>query len=122
MTSQKYFRKHFSFSVKHWLQSHFKCLILHGVAIPNLHRFVAYSGCRQDEKVSKTISLCTGMQSSTLAMLLATQFLGGSHAVPPACSVVVMAVMGLSLGSFWGKGNRVRDLGNSFYTCNEAYT
>jgi len=77
---------------------------------------------RQDEKVSKTISLCTGMQSSTLAMLLATQFLGGSHAVPPACSVVVMAVMGLSLGSFWGKGNRVRDLGNSFYTCNEAYT
>ncbi|CAK9216101.1 unnamed protein product [Sphagnum troendelagicum] len=77
---------------------------------------------RQDEKVSKTISLCTGMQSSTLAMLLATQFLGGSHAVPPACSVVVMAIMGLSLGSFWGKGNRVQDLGNIFYTTNKAYT
>jgi BASS family bile acid:Na+ symporter len=78
---------------------------------------------RQDEKVSKTISLCTGMQSSTLAMLLATQFLGRSHAVPPACSVVVMAIMGLSLGSFWGKGNRVQDLGNNiFYTTNKAYT
>jgi BASS family bile acid:Na+ symporter len=63
------------------------------------------------------------MQSSTLAMLLATQFLGGSHAVPPACSVVVMAIMGLSLGSFWGKGNRMQDLGNNiFYTTNKAYT
>lgn len=64
---------------------------------------------KQDEKVSRTISLCTGMQSSTLAMLLATQFLGGSHAVPPACSVVVMAVMGLSLASFWGKGHQIRN-------------
>jgi len=65
---------------------------------------------RQDEKVSRTISLCTGMQSSTLAMLLATQFLGGSHAVPPACSVVVMAIMGLSLASFWGKGHQIRNI------------
>jgi BASS family bile acid:Na+ symporter len=65
---------------------------------------------KQDEKVSRTISLCTGMQSSTLAMLLATQFLGGSHAVPPACSVVVMAIMGLSLASFWGKGHEIRDM------------
>lgn len=64
---------------------------------------------KQDEKVSRTISLCTGMQSSTLAMLLATQFLGGSHAVPPACSVVVMAVMGLSLATFWGKGHQIRN-------------
>lgn len=67
---------------------------------------------RQDEKVSRTISLCTGMQSSTLAMLLATQFLGGSHAVPPACSVVVMAIMGLSLASFWGKGHQIRNMKN----------
>lgn len=60
-----------------------------------------------DEKSSKTLSLCTGMQSSTLAGLLATQFLGGTQAVPPACSVVVMAVLGLSLASFWGNGNSI---------------
>ncbi|KAI4374429.1 hypothetical protein MLD38_012425 [Melastoma candidum] len=65
---------------------------------------------RQDEEVSRTISLCTGMQSSTLAGLLATQFLGSSHAVPPACSVVAMAIMGLCLASFWGSGLRIREL------------
>ena len=65
---------------------------------------------RQEAKVARTISLCTGMQSSTLAMLLASQFLGPTHLVPPACSVVVMAIMGLSLGSFWGKGNRIREV------------
>ncbi|KAH7297770.1 hypothetical protein KP509_25G011800 [Ceratopteris richardii] len=58
-----------------------------------------------DEKSIKTLSLCTGMQSSTLAGLLAVQFLGGTQAVPAACSVVVMAVLGLSLASFWGNGN-----------------
>ncbi|GLU08048.1 hypothetical protein SLE2022_249770 [Rubroshorea leprosula] len=65
---------------------------------------------RQGEEVSRTISLCTGMQSSTLAGLLATQFLGSSQAVPPACSVVAMAIMGLCLASFWGNGFRIRDL------------
>lgn len=50
------------------------------------------------------------MQSSTLAGLLATQFLGSSHAVPAACSVVVMAIMGLSIASFWGSGSRIRDI------------
>ncbi|XP_034690342.1 probable sodium/metabolite cotransporter BASS3, chloroplastic [Vitis riparia] len=65
---------------------------------------------RQEEEVCRTISLCTGMQSSTLAGLLATQFLGGSQAVPPAYSVVAMAIMGLSLASFWGNGGRIRDL------------
>uniref|UniRef100_A0A0C9SAE8 TSA: Wollemia nobilis Ref_Wollemi_Transcript_3815_1788 transcribed RNA sequence n=1 Tax=Wollemia nobilis TaxID=56998 RepID=A0A0C9SAE8_9CONI len=65
---------------------------------------------RQEENVCRTISLCTGMQSSTLAGLLATQFLGGSQAVPAACSVVAMAIMGLSLASFWGKGFRIRDI------------
>ncbi|XP_007049591.2 PREDICTED: probable sodium/metabolite cotransporter BASS3, chloroplastic [Theobroma cacao] len=65
---------------------------------------------RQREEVCRTVSLCTGMQSSTLAGLLATQFLGGSQAVPPACSVVAMAIMGLSLASFWGNGFRIRDL------------
>ncbi|XXG47005.1 hypothetical protein AAC387_Pa02g1718 [Persea americana] len=64
---------------------------------------------RQDEAVCRTISLCTGMQSSTLAGLLASQFLGSSHAVPPACSVVAMAIMGLYLASFWGSGSRIRD-------------
>ncbi|GAB4841514.1 Probable sodium/metabolite cotransporter bass3, chloroplastic [Ancistrocladus abbreviatus] len=65
---------------------------------------------RQEEEVCRTISLCTGMQSSTLAGLLAAQFLGTSQAVPPACSVVAMAIMGLSLASFWGSGRRIRDL------------
>ncbi|KDP45244.1 hypothetical protein JCGZ_15109 [Jatropha curcas] len=65
---------------------------------------------RLDEEVSRTISLCTGMQSSTLAGLLASQFLGTTQAVPPACSVVAMAIMGLSLASFWGSGYRIRDL------------
>ncbi|XAR58785.1 hypothetical protein NMG60_11014321 [Bertholletia excelsa] len=68
---------------------------------------------RQEEEASRTISLCTGMQSSTLAGLLATQFLGTSQAVPPACSVVAMAIMGLCLASFWGNGSRIRDLNNS---------
>ncbi|KAK3031845.1 hypothetical protein RJ639_035982 [Escallonia herrerae] len=65
---------------------------------------------RQEEEVCRTISLCTGMQSSTLAGLLASQFLGSSQAVPPACSVVAMAITGLSLASFWGNGYRIRDL------------
>lgn len=65
---------------------------------------------RQEERVCRTISLCTGMQSSTLAGLLASQFLGSSHSVPPACSVVAMAIMGLSLASFWGNGSRIRDI------------
>ncbi|XP_020245462.1 probable sodium/metabolite cotransporter BASS3, chloroplastic [Asparagus officinalis] len=69
---------------------------------------------RQEEPVCRTISLCTGMQSSTLAGLLATQFLGSSHAVPAACSVVAMAIMGLSLASFWGSGSRIRDIPSSF--------
>ncbi|XP_059660026.1 probable sodium/metabolite cotransporter BASS3, chloroplastic [Cornus florida] len=63
-----------------------------------------------EEEVCRTISLCTGMQSSTLAGLLATQFLGSSQAVTPACSVVAMAIMGLCLASFWGSGARIRDL------------
>ncbi|KAF3773922.1 putative sodium/metabolite cotransporter [Nymphaea thermarum] len=65
---------------------------------------------RQKESVCRTISLCTGMQSSTLAGLLATQFLGGTHAVPAACSVVAMAIMGLCLASFWGRGLQILDL------------
>ena len=50
------------------------------------------------------------MQSSTLAMLLASQFLGTSHAVPAALSVVIMSLTGLSLGAFWGTGRRLRDI------------
>ncbi|CAO2818982.1 unnamed protein product [Amaranthus hypochondriacus] len=65
---------------------------------------------RQDEQVSRTLSLCTGMQSSTLAGLLATQFLGSTQTVPSACSVVAMAIMGLILASFWGNSLRIRDL------------
>lgn len=65
---------------------------------------------RLEEEVSRTISLCTGMQSSTLAGLLATQFLGSSQAVLPACSVVAMAIMGLCLAAFWGNDCRIKDL------------
>ena len=71
---------------------------------------VSWCFSRQEESVCRTISLCTGMQSSTLAGLLATQFLGSSHAVPAACSVVAMAIMGLTLASFWGNGSRIRDI------------
>ncbi|PKU78474.1 probable sodium/metabolite cotransporter BASS3, chloroplastic [Dendrobium catenatum] len=78
----------------------------------------------RQEPVSRTISLCTGMQSSTLAGLLATQFLGSSQAVPAACSVVVMAIVGLSLASFWGNGSRVRDIPFLFFpaTCSTTNT
>ncbi|KAG8371686.1 hypothetical protein BUALT_Bualt13G0114100 [Buddleja alternifolia] len=63
-----------------------------------------------EEEACRTIAVCTGMQSSTLAGLLATQFLGSTQAVPPACSVVAMAIMGLCLASLWGSGFRLRDL------------
>ncbi|CAH9075362.1 unnamed protein product [Cuscuta epithymum] len=65
---------------------------------------------RFDEGTCRTIALCTGMQSSTLAGLLATQFLESTQAVPSACSGVTMAIMGLCLASFWGSGHRIRDL------------
>ncbi|KAF0929553.1 hypothetical protein E2562_021779 [Oryza meyeriana var. granulata] len=70
---------------------------------------------RQEEPVCRTISVCTGMQSSTLAGLLATQFLGSSQAVPAACSVVIMAIFGLTLASYWGNGSRIRDIGSRFF-------
>ncbi|CAN6244318.1 unnamed protein product [Urochloa humidicola] len=69
---------------------------------------------RQEEPVCRTISVCTGMQSSTLAGLLATQFLGTSQAVPAACSVVIMAIFGLTLASYWGSGSRIRDVARGF--------
>ncbi|KAI3715791.1 hypothetical protein L6452_22778 [Arctium lappa] len=37
-------------------------------------------------------------------------FVGNSQAVPPACSIVAMEIMGLGLDSFWGNGYRIRDL------------
>ncbi|XP_010514113.1 PREDICTED: probable sodium/metabolite cotransporter BASS3, chloroplastic [Camelina sativa] len=82
----------------------------HAVAFVLGYWFSKIPGLRQEEEVSRTISLCTGMQSSTLAGLLASQFLGSSQAVPAACSVVVMAIMGLCLASFWGNGFRIRDI------------
>ncbi|KAI3691947.1 hypothetical protein L6452_31750 [Arctium lappa] len=44
------------------------------------------------------------IESCTLAGLFATQFLGSSQAVLPACSIVAMAIMGLCLASFSGNG------------------
>ncbi|XP_031262903.1 probable sodium/metabolite cotransporter BASS3, chloroplastic [Pistacia vera] len=85
-------------------------LAFHAVAFAAGYWISKIPALRQEEEVSRTISLCTGMQSSTLAGLLATQFLGSSQAVPPACSVVAMAIMGLCLASFWGNGSRIRDL------------
>ncbi|RZC56319.1 hypothetical protein C5167_015175 [Papaver somniferum] len=89
-------------------------LIFHSVAFTVGYWVAKVPLFRQDEGVCRTISLCTGMQSSTLAGLLASQFLGSSHAVPPACSVVTMAIMGLCLASFWGNDYRIRDLPRFF--------
>ncbi|XP_058750818.1 probable sodium/metabolite cotransporter BASS3, chloroplastic [Vicia villosa] len=88
----------------------FPVLIFHAAAFTLGYWFSNLPPLRQEERVNRTISLCTGMQSSTLAGLLATQFLGSSQAVPPACSVVAMAIMGLCLASFWGKGYEIRNL------------
>ncbi|KAG2306993.1 hypothetical protein Bca4012_084054 [Brassica carinata] len=85
-------------------------ITFHAVAFVVGYWFSKIPGLSQEEEVSRTISLCTGMQSSTLAGLLASQFLGSSQAVPAACSVVVMAIMGLCLASFWGNGFRIRDV------------
>ncbi|KAL7264018.1 hypothetical protein ACSBR1_002052 [Camellia fascicularis] len=85
-------------------------LTFHAVAFTLGYLISKIPFLRQEEEVCRTISLCTGMQSSTLAGLLSTQFLGSSQAVPPACSVVAMAIMGLCLASFWGSGSRIRDL------------
>ncbi|KAL8516543.1 hypothetical protein ACS0TY_014982 [Phlomoides rotata] len=85
-------------------------LSFHAVAFTMGYWISKIQFLRLEEEVSRTISLCTGMQSSTLAGLLATQFLGTTQAVPPACSVVAMAIMGLCLASFWGRGYRIRDI------------
>ncbi|CAI5502674.1 unnamed protein product [Closterium sp. Naga37s-1] len=53
-------------------------------------------GMGQSDDVARTLSLCGGMQSSTLAMLLASQFLGSTHTVPASVSVVFMSIIGLS--------------------------
>ncbi|TKY66217.1 sodium/metabolite cotransporter BASS3 [Spatholobus suberectus] len=88
----------------------FPVLTFHAVAFTLGYWFSKIPSLRQEEQVSRTISLCTGMQSSTLAGLLATQFLDSSQAVPPACSVIAMAIMGLCLASFWGSGFVIRNL------------
>ncbi|KAL3616299.1 putative sodium/metabolite cotransporter bass3, chloroplastic [Castilleja foliolosa] len=85
-------------------------LSFHAVAFTLGYWLSKLGPLRFDEEVCRTISLCTGMQSSTLAGLLATQFLGPTQAVPPACSVVTMAIMGLCLASLWGNGYKIRDL------------
>ncbi|XP_027335655.1 probable sodium/metabolite cotransporter BASS3, chloroplastic [Abrus precatorius] len=85
-------------------------ITFHAVGFTLGYWFSKIPSLRQEEQVSRTISLCTGMQSSTLAGLLATQFLGSSQAVPPACSVIAMAIMGLCLASFWGSGFVIRNL------------
>ncbi|KFK29323.1 hypothetical protein AALP_AA7G118500, partial [Arabis alpina] len=83
---------------------------VHAVSFASGYWFSRIPALRQEEEVSRTISLYTGMQNATLAGLLATQFLGSSQAVAPACSVVVSAIMGLCLASFWGNGFRIRDI------------
>ncbi|KAB2075303.1 hypothetical protein ES319_A07G213400v1 [Gossypium barbadense] len=96
---------------KEGLQLVLPVLTFHAVAFAVGYWISKVPAFRQREEVSRTVSLCTGMQSSTMAGLLATQFLGSSsQAVPSACSVVAMAIMGLSLASFWGNGFRIRDL------------
>lgn len=88
----------------------FPVLTFHAVAFTLGYWVSKIPALRQEEEACRTISLCTGMQSSTLAGLLASHFLGSTQAVPPACSVVAMAIMGLCLASFWGNGYRIRDI------------
>eukprot|EP00898_Chlorokybus_atmophyticus_P008885 jgi/Chlat1/8999/Chrsp94S00700 len=59
-----------------------------------------------DDRTSRTLALCTGMQSSSLAVLLAGKFFGPAASIAPSISVVVMSMMGLSLGSIWGKAQQ----------------
>ncbi|KAK5810953.1 hypothetical protein PVK06_026270 [Gossypium arboreum] len=76
-------------------------LAFHTVAFPIRYWILKIPSFRQREEVCRTVSLYSGMQSSTMAGLLAIQFLGGSsQAVLAACSVIAMAIMGLSLTSF----------------------
>ncbi|KAB2015899.1 hypothetical protein ES319_D08G058600v1 [Gossypium barbadense] len=96
---------------KDGLQLVLPVLAFHAVAFAIGYWILKIPAFRQREEVCRTVSLCSGMQSSTMAGLLAIQFLGGcSQAVPAACSVIAMAIMGLSLASFWGSGYRLRDL------------
>lgn len=96
---------------KDGLQLVLPILAFHAVAFAIGYWILKIPSFRQREEVCRTVSLCSGMQSSTMAGLLAIQFLGGSsRAVPAACSVIVMAIMGLSLASLWGSGYRLRDL------------
>ncbi|TYH05095.1 hypothetical protein ES288_A08G057700v1 [Gossypium darwinii] len=96
---------------KDGLQLVLPILAFHAVAFAIGYWILKIPSFRQIEEVCRTVSLCSGMQSSTMAGLLAIQFLGGSsQAVPAACSVIVMAIMGLSLASLWGSGYRLRDL------------
>eukprot|EP00899_Mesostigma_viride_P006956 jgi/Mesvir1/16261/Mv08507-RA.1 len=53
-------------------------------------------------KVWQPLSLCTLMQSSTLAMFLAQQQFGAVASIPPTVSVVVMALLGLFVATMWG--------------------
>lgn len=95
-------------------------LTFHGMAFALGYWLSKLPILRFEEEMCRTISLCTGMQSSTLAGLLATQFLGSSQAVPPACSVVAMAIMGLCLASFWGSGYRIRDIPSILFPSNAS--
>uniref|UniRef100_A0A0A9D119 Uncharacterized protein n=1 Tax=Arundo donax TaxID=35708 RepID=A0A0A9D119_ARUDO len=90
-------------------------MVFHIVAFVAGYWVSKFPPWRQEEPVCRTISVCTGMQSSTLAGLLATQFLGISQAVPAACSVVIMAIFGLTLASYWGSGSRIRDIAAGFF-------
>ncbi|XP_012473599.1 probable sodium/metabolite cotransporter BASS3, chloroplastic [Gossypium raimondii] len=96
---------------KDGLQLVLPVLAFHAVAFAIGYWILKIPAFWQREEVCRTVSLCGGMQSSTMAGLLAIQFLGGcSQAVPAACSVIAMAIMGLSLASFRGSGYRLRDL------------
>lgn len=62
------------------------------------------------EKVARTVSIETGMQSAALGFLLAQQhFADPLVAVPSAVSVVFMALGGSGLAVFW-RGRPVKEL------------
>lgn len=76
------------------------CMLLHLVG--GLAGYAACKGLSFSEKVARTTAIETAMKSSAFSFLLASLHFGEYMVrVPPAVSVVWMAIMGASLAVFW---------------------
>jgi len=76
------------------------CMLLHLVG--GLAGYFACKAFNFDEKIARTTAIETAMKSSAFSFLLATLHFGEFMVrVPPAVSVVWMAIMGASLAVFW---------------------